>query len=65
MVISTKNMRQCSKKYLTSGGLSTIYNEHMIKTEDGHAMIDIVVSMAWDLNKEVRRAAPDNGGQGR
>ena len=60
-----KNMRQCSKNYLTTFGLSTICNEHMIKINGGCVMAGNAVSMENDLKIDVRRAAPDSGGHDR
>lgn len=65
VTIFMRNMRQCSKKYLTSDWLSTIYNEHMIKINGEGDMIMIAGSMENNLDREVHWVAPDSGGYGR
>jgi len=63
--IFMRNMRDCSKKDLTSDRLSTIYNEHMFKINGEGAMTMVTVFIKYHLSGQVRRTAPDSGGNGR
>ena len=63
MLYFLQNMRQCSKKYLTTAGLSTIYNEHMIIIGAECDMKLMAVIMELNPNRVVQWVTPDNAGE--